>query len=509
MRRLVIGIDIGTTHTKGVVIDSGGTIVAEASREATLISHHPTWAEEDPKQWWDNTTQIIQEFLATPGIDASDIAAVGVSGMVPAMVLLSKEGQPIRLSIQQNDARSGPQVRELAEAFSQDAFFQRTGGSINQQVIAPKMRWLAKHEPDAVAQLSTLMGSYDYINFRLTGQRTIEENWALESGLYDITARAWGDDLLALAGLKPDQLAPIVSSSDVIGSVTPEAAEATGLLPGTPVAGGAADHVASAYVTTAFADGDLVVKFGGAGDVLYCQKDLTTDPRLFIDHHLIPDWYFLNGCMATSGSLVKWFVENLARDAANAARATNSSVFANLDLEAANVPAGSLGLVVLPYFLGEKTPIHDPDARGTIIGLGLHHTRAHLYRAVLESVAFGFRHHVDVLAERGLPVHRVLAADGGAKSDLWMQITADILQRPLHRLVRHPGSSLGVAVAAGIGVGVFSDWSAVEAFVDLSEPFMPDAGNAAVYDRNYRVYRTTYERLKDVYPILSHEEERP
>lgn len=509
MSHLVIGIDIGTTHTKGVVIDTGGTIVAEASREATLISYHPTWAEEDPEQWWENTTAIIREFLATPEIQADDIVAVGVSGMVPAMVLLDDAGMPIRLSIQQNDARSGPQVRELAASFSQETFFRRTGGSINQQVIAPKMRWLAKHEPDAVARLATLMGSYDYINFRLTGQRTIEENWALESGLYDITERAWGDDLLALAGLRRDDVAPIVSSSDVVGTITPDAAKATGLLPGTPVAGGAADHVASAYVTTAFADGDLVVKFGGAGDVLYCQKDLTTDPRLFIDHHLIPDWYFLNGCMATSGSLVKWFVENLARDAVHEARATETSVFENLDLEAARVPSGSLGLVVLPYFLGEKTPIHDPDARGTIVGLGLHHTRSHLYRAVLESVAFGFRHHVDVLAERGLPVHRVLAADGGAKSDLWMQITADILQRPLCRLVRHPGSSLGVAVAAGIAVGAFADWSAVDDFVELSEPFMPDPGNAAVYDRNYRVYRTTYERLKDVYPVLSHEEERP
>lgn len=505
MRDLLIGIDVGTTQTKGVVVDVAGHVVAEGGREATLVSRLPGWAEEDPHEWWANTVDLLQGFIAD-GVDPDRVAAIGVTGMVPAMVMLDANGALLRPSIQQNDARSGIEVAELAEGFGQDAFFERTGGSINQQVVAPKMRWLAKHEPDAVARLATLFGSYDYVNHRLTGEVAIEHNWALESGMLDLRTGDWSDELVELAGLERRQLGPIVTSSQVIGGVTTGAAAATGLREGTPVVGGAADHVASAYVTTAYADGDLVVKFGGAGDVLYSQRALVTDPRLFIDYHLVPGLYYLNGCMATSGSLLKWFVQQFAGDAVVAAREEGMSVYAWLDRRAAGVPAGADGVVVLPYFLGEKTPLHDPDARGTIVGLGLHHTRDHVYRALLEAVAFGFRHHVDVIVGRGLPVRRVLAADSGAASDLWLQITADVLGRPVQRLEHHPGSSLGVAVAAGIGVGLFDDWSDVERFVTLSAPFVPNPAHSDAYGRNYRVYRATYERLADVYGWLAGKE---
>jgi len=502
VKDLAIGIDIGTTLTKGVVIDAAGKILAEAGREATLISRHPGWAEEEPEQWWQNVLELLKEF-ASSGLDPDRIAAIGVSGMVPAMVMIDAEGSPIRPSIQQNDARAGAEVEELAERFGQDAFFAQTGGSINQQVVAPKMRWLEKHEPDAVANLATLFGSYDFINYRLTGERTVEHNWALESGLLDVQTGDWSTDLLSLAGVHRHQLGRIVDSSEVIGGLTEQVAKETGLLAGTPVVGGAADHVASAYVTTAYADGDLVVKFGGAGDILYSQANLVTDPRLFIDYHMVPGLTYLNGCMATSGSLLKWFVQNFASDATAAAESEGRNVYAWLDDRAASIPAGSDGVVVLPYFLGEKTPLHDPNARGTILGLALHHNRNHLYRALLEAVAFGFRHHVDVLNERGLPVTRVLAADGGAASDLWMQITADVLNRPVQRLDRHPGSSLGAAMAAGIGVGLFDNWSEVERFVELSDAFEPIPAHVDVLNRNYGVYRETYERLKDLYPQLS------
>ena len=503
MSQFVIGIDIGTTQTKGVVIDADGGIVKEAAREATLISRRPTWAEEDPRQWWDNTVEIVRELLDDREVRQGRVHAVGVSGMVPAMVLLGPSGEPLRPSIQQNDARSGREVQELKTEFGDDEFFRRTGGSLNQQVVAPKMRWLRRHEPEVVESLATLFGSYDYVNFMLTGERTVEQNWALESGLLDVHDADWADDLIALATLSRDQLPRIVSSTEVVGSVTRAAAAATGLPEGTPVVGGAADHVASAFVTTAYANGDLVVKFGGAGDVLYSQSELVTDKRLFIDHHIVPGHYYLNGCMATSGSLVKWFVQNFASDAVEAAERDGLSPYQFLDLAAANVPVGSGGLVVLPYFLGEKTPLHDPNARGTILGLGLHHGQAHVYRAILEAVAYGFRHHVDVLDERELPVTRVLAADGGAKSDVWMQITANVLGRPVQRLASHPGSSLGAAFVAGMGVGVFDAWTDIERYVELSRPFEPEEAAVDVYDRLYPVYRTAYERLKDVFPTLT------
>lgn len=502
MNRIAIGIDVGTTQTKAIAIDVTGRIVAEGARDATLESRHPGWAEENPESWWTNVVDLLRTFVAQ-GVDPHTVAAIGVTGMVPAMVMLDELGHVLRPSIQQNDARAGTEVDEIAASYGQEAFFVRTGGSINQQVVAPKLRWLAKHEPDVVRRLATLFGSYDFVAHKLTGERTVEANWALESGLIDIQTGTWSDELLDLAGLDRSQLGSIVGSSDVIGGLTVAAARTTGLLAGTPVVGGAADHVASAYVTTAYRDGDLVVKFGGAGDILYAQSRTVTDPRLFIDYHMVPGMTYLNGCMATSGSLVKWFVTNFAPDAMDAARDAGVSVYSWLDRRAARIEPGSDGVVVLPYFLGEKTPLHDANARGTIVGLALHHTRDHLYRAVLEGIAFGFRHHLDVIEERGLPVKRVMAADGGARSDLWMQITADALGRPVQRLQHHPGSSLGVAMAAGIGVGMFEGWSDVERFVRFETTFEPHPGHATVMNRNYEVYRETYVRMADLYPRLA------
>jgi xylulokinase len=500
MSHAAVGIDLGTTSTKGVLVAADGRVLATAEREATLSSPHPTWAEMDPEQWWSNTCAVLCELIAAA--DSVRIVAVGVSGMVPALVALGGDDRPLRPSIQQNDARTAREIDEAIAEFGQERFFERTGGSINQQVLAPKLRWLARHEPHVVQRAAWWCGSYDFIAHRLTGTRSVEHNWALESGLASIATGTWDPELVALAGIAPGTLPPVRASHDVVGAVGAAAAAATGLPAGIPVVAGVADHVASAFTAGVAAAGDLLVKFGGAGDVLYGLDTLVTDPRLFIDHHVVPGSYLLNGCMATSGSLVKWFVRTFAaEDVAEAARAGRSA-YAYLDDAAADLAPGSDGLVVLPYFLGEKTPLHDPHARGTIVGLGLHHERRHVYRAVLEAVAFGFRHHVDVLADRGLPVRRVLASDGGAASDLWMQITADVLGQPIERVAGPTGASLGAAFVAGKSAGLFHDWSDIGRFVTTGRKFQPDPRATAVYGEFYALYRDTYERLRTLYPRL-------
>jgi xylulokinase len=501
MTDAIVGLDIGTTQTKAVVIGTDGTVFAQAGREATLVSLRPNWAEQDADEWWRNTQEILQELTAAVRGRAT-IRAVGVSGMVPALVVLGDDGRPLRRSIQQNDARTANEIAELKAAFGDERFFALTGGSINQQVLAPKLRWLAKHEPDVLERARRLCGSYDYIAYRLTGHLWAEHNWALESGLCDIASGDWSPELVELAGITPDLLPVIRASHEVVGEVQPDAAEATGLAAGTPVIAGVADHVASAFTATVTQPGDLLVKFGGAGDVLYSLDRLVTDPRLFIDHHIVPGAYYLNGCMATSGSLVKWFTREFCQADAAAAALAGAGIYAYLDGLAAALPPGSDGLVVLPYFLGEKTPLHDPYARGTIVGLGLHHGRHHLFRAVLEAVAYGFRHHVDVLAERDLPVRRVLASDGGAASDLWLQLTADVLGRPVHRVLGHPGSSLGAAFVAGKAVELFDGWGDIERFVVAADPFEPQAAAHAAYQDFYALFRDTYERLASLYPRL-------
>jgi xylulokinase len=330
----------------------------------------------------------------------------------------------------------------------------------------------------------------------------VEHNWALEAGFVNIATGAYDRELINLAGIDPALLPPIRPSHEVVGAVTPAAARHTGLAAGTKVVAGCADHVASAFVCGAARNGDLVLKYGGAGDILLSADTPLADARLFIDHHIVPGLYFPNGCMAASGSFLNWIVRNWAGgEASNAAR-DGLSMHQHLDRMAADLPA--LGeLLFLPYMLGEKTPLNDPFARGTLVGLGLHHRLAHVWRAALEGVAFGFRHHVEVFRERGLAVNRVFAADGGAASDLWLQISADALDLAVTRIDRHPGSSLGAAFVAGMGSGVLSDWSDIGRYVTPGRVFAPDPARARAYDRKYRQWRGVYERLKTLYPELA------
>ncbi|MFA5568537.1 MAG: FGGY-family carbohydrate kinase [Trueperaceae bacterium] len=502
MRDAIIGIDIGTTNTKGVLASTAGKLIEVASREATLYSPEPTWAEGDVLQWWANTKSILAELVSAAGSDYR-IKALGVSGMVPTLIPLDAVGAPLRRSIQQNDARASAQIAELESRYGQDRFFAHTGGSINQQVLAPKLRWLAQHEPAVFERAAVFCGSYDYIAYRLTGELYAEHNWALESGLLDIVTNDWSEELLALGGIDAARVPRVRASHEIVGEVGQAAAAETGLPVGTPVIAGVADHVASAFAAGASNDGDLLLKYGGAGDILYSLASLETDPRLYIDHHVVPGHYYLNGCMATSGSLVKWFAATFCSTDEVAASRTGQPLYAYLDRQAAALPPGSDGLVLLPYFLGEKTPLHDTFARGTIVGLGLNHGRHHLFRAVLEGVAYGFRHHVDVLQELSLAPARILASDGGAASDLWLQITADVLGRPVLRVIGHPGSSLGAAFVAGKAVGLFDDWSEVGRFVTLSAPFEPRSAAQAAYGEYYGLYRETYERLVEMYPRLA------
>lgn len=499
---LLLGLDIGTTSTIGILIDDRGGTVATASRPATLHSDRPNWAEEDPEQWWRNCCVITRELAAKAGRSGLEIAGIGVTGMVPALVLLDRQGRVLRRSIQQNDARAIDEIAAMARDIAGEDFFRRTGGSINQQVIAPKLRWLQRHEPDLFGRIATVFGSYDYIVWRLTGVAGIERNWALESGFTDVDSGRIDPGLVSLAGIAAEVIPPIRTSHAVAGHLAGDAAAATGLQPGTPVVAGCADHVASAYVAGAVSDGDLVLKFGGAGDILLSTSARLTDPRLFIDYHIVPGLWFSNGCMAASGSLLNWIQREWAQAEVPKAAAAGVSAHAWLDRLAAATPPGAEGLVLLPYVLGEKTPLHDPHARGTLVGLGLHHRLAHVWRAALEGVVFGFRHHVDVFRERGAEVRRIVACDGGAASDLWLQIAADALGRPVQRLLRHPGSCLGAAYVAGVGVGVFQDWHGIARYVSPGTVFHPDPARTAVYDRAYAVYREIYERLKTLYPRL-------
>jgi xylulokinase len=491
----VLGLDIGTTSTIGILIRLPHTVLRVVSRDVHLSSPQPGWAEEDPHQWWDNVCAICRELLESSNTSPDEVAAIGVTGMLPAVVLLDSEGRLLRPSIQQSDGRCGEQIAALRAEQDEASFLARTGNGINQQLVAAKLRWLAQHEPQVFARIATVFGSYDYINWRLTGERAVELNWALEGGFVNITSGSLDPELVALSGLPSAAVPRKIASHEILGSVSLDAAAQTGLRAGTPVIGGAADLIASALAAGIVASGDVLIKFGGSVDILTASNTIRPDARMFLDHHLIPGLYMPNGCMSTGGSVLNWFVRNFAGGQADEARRRGLSLHQWLDTLAQERPAGSDGVTALPYFLGEKTPLHDPAARGVFEGLSLSHDIGHLWRALLEAYAYGVAHHVEVLNDMGHSTRRFVVSDGGAASGVWMRIVANVLQQPLQRLAGHPGSCLGAAWTAAIGVGLESDWSGISRFVSAAERIEPDRALAETYRRGYARYRTLYGLL--------------
>lgn len=491
----VLGLDIGTTSTIGLLVRLPDEVLAVASRPVALSSPHAGWAEEDPAEWWGNVREITRELIAKSGIEPSRIVGVGVTGMLPAVVLLDAAGNVLRPSIQQSDGRCGVEVGELRAEKDEASFIARAGNGINQQLVTAKLRWIARHEPDVFERIATVFGSYDYVNWKLTGKRTVEQNWALEAGFVDVASHAIDDGLVAWARVPRSAVPRKVASHEVIGTVSTRAAAETGLIAGTPVVGGAADMIASALGAGVTRAGDVLLKFGGAIDVLTATDRVQPDPRLYLDYHLVPGLFMPNGCMSTGGSGLNWFVRTFAGGEMAAAGREGIGIHQHLDRLAAEKPAGAEGLLVLPYFLGEKTPIHDPEARGVIDGLTLSHDIGHLWRALLEAYAYAIAHHVEVLNDMGHRTERFFVSDGGANSDVWMQIVADVLQRPVQRLKGHPGSSLGAAWTAAVGVGL-ADWAGISGFVHYGEELQPDLGNAGTYAQGYRRFRELYARLR-------------
>ena len=363
-------------------------------------------------------------------------------------------------------------------------------------MLAAKTRWIEKREPEIFNSIATAFGSYDYINFRLTGERRIEQNWALEAGITDLRTDGLSAPLIGHTHLPERAIPQRARSSEIIGRISADAAGQSGLAAGTPVVGGAADFVASGLASGLSRRGDCLLKFGGSIDILAVSERAQPDPRLFLDYHLIPGLYVPNGCMSTGGSGLNWFANSFAGGMAAKANATGMTIHQHLDDLAERIVPGADGVRILPYFLGEKTPIHDPGARGVISGLSLSHSVAHLWRALLEAYAYAIRHHLEVFAEAGAETIDFRASDGGSNSTIWMQIVADVIQKPLRLSARHPGSCLGAAWTAAIGVGLVDDWCAITKLAGSPRRIEPNPANADVYSQGYSAFREVYARMK-------------
>jgi xylulokinase len=471
---LILGVDIGSSGLKAVLLDAETGIVAVADHSLELFSDHTGWAEADTEQWWSALCSVIPQLFKQANCDANDVKCVAVSGMVPAVVIADSNGKALRRAMLQNDARATTEIKTLETKLSDVDLLRLTGSQLTQQSVAPTALWLSINEPTNWAATKLIFGSYDWMATRLGATPHVELNWAIESGLYGFDRRPL-DVVLGATGLTWPQLLEVQQPGTLVGKVSIVGAADTGLAVGTEIYVGGADHVLSAYGAGLVNHGDCLVKLGGAGDILAVSDEFFIDKRLYLDAHPIEGKWLPNGCMATSGSLLRWEQHLLGDIALDV-----------LDAEAAESEAGAL--LTLPYFLGEKSPLHDPDLRGVIAGLHLGTTRGDLHRSFLEAIAYGFKQHFQVFEEGGLTINNPRVTNGGSKSRLWREILADVLGRDLTSIINHPGASFGAAVCAGIGSGLISDWNYVKGALEQGEVISPNSANRQRYLDRYQEF---------------------
>lgn len=487
---LLIGIDIGTSGSKGVLVRTDGTLLAQASREHTTATPRPGWAEHDARTvWWRELTELSAELLAAAPA-GEPIGAVGVSGIGPCLLPADADATPLRPAILYGvDTRAGEQIAAQRERYGERRVLERCGSPLTSQAIGPKLAWVREREPEVFARTRRWFMASSYLVHRLTGAYVLDHHSASQcTPLYDLRNGSWIEEWC-------EEIAPgltwprLVWPAEVVGEVTPWAQRATGIPAGTPVIAGTVDAWAEATAAGAIEPGDLMLMYGSTMFLVDVVDEAAPDPRLWSTRGAFPDTYCLAAGMATSGAVTGWL------------RDLTGTGYDTLVAEAAAVAPGAEGLLMLPYFAGERTPLFDPDARGLVLGLTLRHGRGHLYRAALEATAFGVRHNLSVMEAAGGDIRRVTAVGGGAR-ELWTRIVSDVTGRTQDVPRYTTGAAYGDAFLAAVGTGRaeaadIAEWNPVAHTVE------PDPATAGTYDELYRLYRELYPATRDAAHALA------
>ncbi|MGX1807287.1 FGGY-family carbohydrate kinase [Nocardia sp. NPDC055321] len=486
---MLLGIDIGTSASKGVLADHRGRVVRRSERSHAVSMPRPGWVEHDADAvWWADFRSIARELTE----DGPPVDALAVSGIGPCLLPADEHGLPLRPAILYGvDTRAGIEIAELTDELGADTVLERSGSPLTSQAVGPKLRWLARHEPQVWKDTRMLLMASSFLVHRLTGRYVLDHQSASQCvPMYDLAARDWARDWAdsVAPGLPLPELA---WPTEIVGHLTARAAAETGLPAGLPVTTGTIDAWAEAAGIGARDPGDTMIMYG---TTLFLTQVLTAPrphPGLWTTCGTRPGTYTSAAGMATSGAVTDWL------------RTLVGGVFGELTADAAAVPPGSRGLLVLPYFAGERTPLFDPSARGVIAGLTLSHGRAELYRAVLEGIGYGVRHNLEAMTDAGGRATRLIAVGGGTRGGLWTRIVSDITGLPQQLPAETIGAALGDALLAAEALGLpTADWNPIVATVD------PDPAHTAQYDRYYRHYRTLYETTRATAHFLAAEQHR-
>ncbi|WP_309718823.1 xylulokinase [Armatimonas sp.] len=495
---IFLGIDTGTSGTKAVLIDQSGKLLASELIEYALSTPRPQWAEQHPDtDWWQAAIKAIQGVLAKAGVSGSDVVGVGLTGQMHGSVFLDKSHQVLRPALLWCDARTGAECAEITELLGgAQGCYDILGQPVFTSFTAPKVLWVRKNEPAVYEKIAQILLPKDYIRFKLTGEFAAEVSDASGTSLFDVRQRTWSKVALDKLGIPSEWLPRVVESPEQTGVISAEAAALTGLKAGTPVVGGGGDQAAGAVGCGVVSTGQVVSSLGTSGVVFAHSDTAAIDPQMRVQTfcHAVPGTWGQMGCVISAGGSLRWyrdtFAEGLGYDAITAG--------------GASAPAGCEGLLYLPYLAGERNPYFDPDARGVFFGATLRSTKDYFARAVLEGVSYAFKDLFTLFAEMGVPVSEIRASGGGAKSPFWLQMMADVIEKPHVLLNIDEGPALGAALLAAVGTGAYSSVpEACAATVSTRPGAEPDAMQSKIYSRYYPTYRALYPALATAFKSVA------
>ncbi len=492
----LLGIDVSTTATKALLINTTGDVVAVASAEYGFETPQPLWSEQSPTLWWDGAIASIRAVVAQAEIDPAAISGVGLTGQMHGLVLLDEAGQILRPSILWNDQRTAAQCDEIRARVGKARLIELTGNDALTGFTAPKILWVRDNEPDVYARIRHILLPKDYVRYQLTGEPGMDVADGAGTLLIDLHQRDWSDAVLDALAIPRAWLPPLYEGPQITGYVTAAAAAATGLRAGTPIMAGGGDQAAQGVGVGAVREGIIALTLGTSGVVFGAVDQPFFEPegRLHAFCHSVPNRWHLMGVMLSAAGSLRWYRDTIAPGMG----------YDELLAPAAAVPAASEGLLFLPYLTGERTPHPDPLARGAFIGLTVRHGLPHMTRAVLEGVAFGLRDSFELMKGVGLRgIEQVRVSGGGARSPLWRQILANVLNSELVTVNTTEGAAYGAALLAGVGAGVWSSVDAAcDATIQLTGSTTPNAATAAHYDKAYAHYCALYPTLKETFAGL-------
>ncbi len=487
MRKLLLGIDIGTSACKIAVFDTDGQVIARSIQDYALYYPNPGWVEQNPEEWWEAICVGIQDVLHQGTFVPEEIAGIGIDGQSWSAIPVDKDGSCLANTPIWMDTRARDICRRVEQEIGEERIFKVSGNGFEPSYSTPKMIWFREEHPDIYKKTYKFLQSNSYIAFRLTGIMSQDKSQGYGIHFFDMENCTYDGGLAEELGLSVEKLPEIYDCHQIVGTVTKEAAEKTGLAQGTPVVAGGLDAACGTMGAGVYLPGQTQEQGGQAGGMSICEDSAIGHPALILSTHVIPDLWLLQGGTVGGGGVLRWFKQELGGE----------DSFDDLTAMAEKIAPGSDGVLFLPYMAGERSPLWDPDAKGVFYGLGFDKTRAHMVRAALEGVAFSLEHNLKVAEKTGVKAGELLAMGGSANSLLWVQIKADVTGKTIKVPASDTATTLGAAILAGVGVGLYSSFEeAVKRTISITRVQEPNEKLHAVYQEAFGRYLELSEHMQ-------------